>query len=231
MYQFFLGDMMLPVAPRRLRLQINNQNQTINLVSGEEINLLKSPGLSEFTFPVLLPIRRYPFAQYADGFRPPSHFLEVMETLKLALEPFSFAVIRTGENGQLLEVETSMQVSLEDYRVTEGAEEAMDFIVDVKLKQFRDFGTKTVTIENGTATTTEDRPAPTAPNKTQRTYTVVSGDTLRGIAARKLGDGERHRELFTLNEAVIEAAARERGLESSSNGQWIFPGTVIRLPE
>jgi len=231
MYQFFLGDMMLPVAPPRMRVRINNQNQTTNLVSGEEINLLKAPGLTDFTFPALLPIRQYPFAQYLSEFQPPSYFLGEMETLKLEREPFLFAVVRTGDNGSTLDVETSIKVSLEDYRITETAENGMDMTVDIELKQWREYGTKIITVEDGSATTTEDRLAPTAPNKTERTYTIVSGDTLRGIARRKLGNEARWRDIFDLNEAVIEEAARRHGRASSSNGHWVFPGTVIRLPE
>jgi len=106
--------------------------------------------------------------------------------------------------------------------------------VDIELKQYRDFGTKAVTLTNTnegtTATTTPDRPAPTAPNRTQSTHTVVSGDTLWGIAQRKLGDGSRWRDIYNLNKETIESAARTRGLASSANGHWIFPGTVLRLP-
>jgi len=234
-YQFFLGDMMLPIAPRRMRIRINNQNQTINLVSGKEINLLKEPGLTDFTFSPPLPVRQYPFARYLDGFQPPSYFLGEMETFKLDKEPIPFAVIRTGDNGATWDVETSMQVSLEDYRITENAEDGSDMTVDIELKQWREYGTKNVTVQSNadgssSATTIEERPAPTAPNKTQRTYTIVSGDTLWSIAQRKLGDGTRHRELYDLNEEVIESVARERGMGSSARGYWIFPGTVIRLP-
>ena len=31
--------------------------------------------------------------------------------------------------------------------------------------------------------------------------------------------------------SVIEAVAQERGKKDSSNGHWIFPGTVLSIPE
>ena len=51
-----------------------------------------------------------------------------------------------------------------------------------------------------------------------RTYTVKSGDTLTKIAQKQLGDGNRWREIFLLNRAIIRDPDR------------IFPGQVLVLP-
>lgn len=61
-------------------------------------------------------------------------------------------------------------------------------------------------------------------------YTVQSGDTLWSIAKRFLGDGVRWREIYDLNKTIIEKTAKNRGLESSDNGHWIFRGTVLQIP-
>lgn len=61
-------------------------------------------------------------------------------------------------------------------------------------------------------------------------YTIVSGDTLWGIARRFLGKGVRYVEIYNLNKDVIEAAAKAHGKSSSSNGHWIWPGTVLTIP-
>ena len=63
-----------------------------------------------------------------------------------------------------------------------------------------------------------------------RTHTVVRGDTLTGIARQFYGDGRRHGEIYAANADAIEAEARRRGMRSSSNGHWIFPGTVLVIP-
>ena len=62
------------------------------------------------------------------------------------------------------------------------------------------------------------------------TYTVKNGDSLWGIARTELGDGGRFREIYTLNADTIEAEAKKRGRSSSSEGHWIYPGSVLRLP-
>lgn len=61
-------------------------------------------------------------------------------------------------------------------------------------------------------------------------YTVVKGDTLWTIAERFLGSPLRYAEIYDLNKDVIEAEAQSRGKKDSSNGHWIFPGTVLQIP-
>lgn len=53
----------------------------------------------------------------------------------------------------------------------------------------------------------------------QERYTVVRGDTLWGIAQRKLGDGRRWREIYAANRAVV-----------GPNPDRIFPGQVLVIP-
>jgi len=232
MYQFFMDGVLMPVAPPRLRVRIANNNRALTLVNEGEINLLKTPGLTDIDFTCLLPMVPYSFARYQDGFRMPSYFLAELERLKVARQPFTFVVIRTPDSSAArAEIETTMSVSLEDYSIVEdAARNERDMAVEINLKQARPFSTKTITIEpeSGESTTTDNRETNTAPQ--EATYTIVRGDTLWGIAARKLGSGARHGEIFRLNEAVIEEAARRHGRASSSNGHWIFPGTVIRIP-
>jgi nucleoid-associated protein YgaU len=62
------------------------------------------------------------------------------------------------------------------------------------------------------------------------THTVASGDTLWGIAQRELGAGSRYPEIFEANRDAIEGEAQRRGRQSSENGRWIWPGTVLTIP-
>jgi nucleoid-associated protein YgaU len=63
------------------------------------------------------------------------------------------------------------------------------------------------------------------------TYTVVAGDTLWSIAKRYYGSGTKHSIIYNANYEVIEAAAKARGKSNSSNGHWIWAGTVLTIPE
>lgn len=60
-------------------------------------------------------------------------------------------------------------------------------------------------------------------------YTVVSGDTLWGIAARYCGGGPNWPKLYDANAATIEEEARKHGRANSDHGHWIWPGEVLVL--
>ncbi len=61
-------------------------------------------------------------------------------------------------------------------------------------------------------------------------YTVAKGDTLWRIADKMLDSPLRYAEIYELNKDVIEAAAQGRGKKDSSNGHWLFAGTVLQIP-
>ena len=61
------------------------------------------------------------------------------------------------------------------------------------------------------------------------TYTVVSGDTLWGIATKKLGSGSKWTSIYDANASTIEAEAKKHGKASSDHGHWIWPGEVLTI--
>ena len=62
------------------------------------------------------------------------------------------------------------------------------------------------------------------------THTVVSGDTLWGIAKQHYGSGSSYPKIYNANSGIIEASARRHGKSSSNNGHWIYPGDVYTIP-
>ena len=198
-YEFYMDDVLLPVTPGSLQLKIDNSNKTMTLINGGEINLLKTPGLSEFSFDVLLPNFSYPFANA--GAQKADYYLDKFEKLKVSKKPFNFKVVRTKPNGDYM-FDTSMNVSLEDYTVKEDADKyGMDVLVSIKLKQFKEYATKTLTTHTDStgktvATVTTNRPTT---KEMPKTYTVKKGDTLWAIAKRYMNDGSKYKQLASLN--------------------------------
>ena len=64
---------------------------------------------------------------------------------------------------------------------------------------------------------------------TSKTYTVKSGDCLWSIAERYKDSGTAWRRIYEANKSIIETTAKKRGLSSSDDGWWIFPGTVLTI--
>lgn len=61
-------------------------------------------------------------------------------------------------------------------------------------------------------------------------YTVVSGDTLWGIATKMLGSGSKWTSIYDANADAIETEAKKHGRGSSDHGHWIWPGEVLAMP-
>lgn len=219
-YQFYLDGLLLPVAPSKVQLSINNKNKTITLINDNEINLLKKPGLSSFEFEALLPNVKYPFAFYESGFKPAEIFIAKLKELKINRKPFVFVVTRSKPNGTSL-FGTSMQVSLEDYKVKEDANEGLDITVSIKLKEYKDFGFKpsTIKIKNGKAKirAKKKRAAGKSPMpKKNKKYTVKKGDSLWGIAKYFYGDGSKYSTIAKANKGKISV---------------LMPGQVLIIPK
>lgn len=234
MYEFYLDNAVYPVAPSSVDIKINNQNETITLANEGEVNLIKTPGLTDITFDFLLPGIVYPFAIYPGGrFQNPSVYISQLEKLKTEGKVFKLVILRKLPS-RSLGYNFSMSVTLEDYTLKEDAEEGIDIIATINLKQYRDFGTKKVKFKKkkgGKTTTNKKKQRSTSGKKNGGTYTVKSGDCLWNISKKKLGKASRWTEIYKLNKSVIEKEAKKHGKKSSSNGHWIYPGTKLKLPK
>ena len=144
-YDVYLDKCLLPVTPSKIQMKINNANTTVTLINEGEINVLKKPGLTDIDFECDIPQVRQPYAVYPSGFKSATYFLNYFEQLKTNKKPFQFIVCRRFPNGKSL-FNTNIKVTLEEYQITEDAKEGFDLTVKVKLKQYKDYGTKTVNI-------------------------------------------------------------------------------------
>lgn len=221
-YQIYLAGVLFPVAPAKLKMKINGQNKTMNLINGQEINVLNPAGLTEMDFDLLLPSVEYPFADYEDGFETPEYFLEELEQIMISRRPVRFMLIRESPSGDSF-FDTNMSVSLEDYSISEDAKDGTDITVSISLKQYVHYGVQKIIIKEPEATseTAEvevetDRETSGAPEV--KTYTVQSNDTLWNIAKKCLGNGGRWPEIHELNRDKI------------SNPNQITPGMVLSMP-
>ena len=198
-YYFYMDDVLLPVTPGALQVKINNNNKTLTLINEGEINILKNAGLTDISFDSLLPNFNYPFNN--QDTQAIDIYLEKLEKLKTSKKPFIFSVSRVKPNGDYM-YDTSMQVSLEDYTIKEDADKyGFDAMVSVKLKQYKEYKTKTLSTKTDSqgktvATVTQNR---ASTKEVPKTYTVKQGDTLWGIAKKNFNDGSKYKDLAKLN--------------------------------
>jgi LysM repeat protein len=224
----------LPITPGELTIQVGSNNEVVTLINEGDINILKSPSLTEVEFTARFPMRNYP---YAKGYTSFSSCFSIIKTLKENKLPFRFIVARSTPNGKRT-WDTNLQVSLEDFTINENADEGDDVLIDFKLKQYKAYGVKTLklkttntsTVKKATTTSTSKTSRTTTKAKTTKTYTVKSGDCLWNISKKYYGDGAKWKTIYNANKNVIEQTAKKYGKKSSSNGHWIYPGTKLTIP-
>lgn len=211
-YSLYLGGAEWP-TPAKLTVKIKGKNKTLILLDEGEINFLRAPGLSEIVLPVTLPM--------LTGSRSPSYYLGILERLKTSKSTTRFIMVRRSPDGRTL-YDSNMQVSVEDYNIVEDAKEGLDVKVDINLKQWRNYGTKTVEVERPkgaakqTVTVKQERDASTAPQT--KTYTVKKGDTLWALAAKYYGAGAQYTKIYEANKGKI------------SNPNLIYVGQELTIP-
>ena len=93
-YEVYIDDMLLPLPPEKIPIKYSGQNKTATLINGEEINMIRPPGLAEISLDVVIPQMDYPFAVWDGSFENAEDFLERLKELKEDGTTFEFIVIR-----------------------------------------------------------------------------------------------------------------------------------------
>lgn len=231
-----------PITPPELTIKSGSNNEVVNLINGGDINILKSPSLTEIEFEARFPMRQYPYAREFQSFQT---YFDIFKKLKHEKLPFTFVVSRRTNDG-IPTWGTEYMVSLEDLELNESADEGDDVLLYFKLKQYKPYSVITIqriqpepdsnekedtATTKPTTTTTTTTTRPTTNGTTNKKYTVKRGDCLWNISKKFYGKGSLWKKIYNANKSTIEKAAKKHGRKSSSNGHWIYPGTVLVIPK
>lgn len=224
-YRVYVNKTLMPIAPGQISLKINNRNDTVDLINGKEVNVLKSPGLSDVSFDVRLTAEELPYGDYPDGYKSIQTYLKVFEDLKVGKAHFPLVITRmkkvgtyvptginprvsvdlkstqakgTGSVKQTTKQDiyqamhgTSLVVSLEEYEITDDAEEGLDTIVSLSFKQWEPYGTQQAKV------------------KLPATYTTKKGDTLIKIAKMYYGSSKYWTKIYTANKKKVKKKSKK----------------------
>ena len=226
-YDFYLDGVQLPITPGKLEIKTTNKNKTVDLINDGEVNILKTPGLSEISFEAEFTHNKLPF--YKGAFKDVQFFLSKLELLKTDCKPFQFIVSR--EMGGKVLFNTNIKVSLEEYAISEDAENGSDTKVAIKLKQYRDYSTKKLVLappknETGRPNVKIEPKRVDSVNATNtKTYTVKAGDSLWSICQKQLGNGSLYKKVYELNKSMMDKANKGKNLSKYT----IYKGQVLKL--
>ena len=174
-YNFYFADgsdlLTFPITPSKLTISVGSNNKTVKLINEGEVNLLKSPSLTEVKFEARFPMRQYPFAREFTSFE--TYFKKFTE-LKEGKKSFRFVVVRTKPDGKRT-WDTDLQVALEDFKLTESADNGDDVLIEFKLKQYKEYGVRKIQVSKPV------NPPSTNTNTTNTTTTTTDNASASGI--------------------------------------------------
>lgn len=205
-YYMFMSDMQIPIPPETIDTKIPSKNETIDLLSAGEVNILKSPGLMEMSFDFMLPNTNYPFSDNLLGFRKANYYVSRLEKFKVSKQPFQFIIVRMKPNGSMLGM-SNVKVTLEDYVIKDDAKEGFDQYASVQLKMWKDFGTKKLEVKtdkdgNTTGSVVSER----ATDKVPETRAKAGvGQTLQHMIKSQFGNTDNLFAIAAVNKIAVPA--------------------------
>lgn len=241
-YFMYIQDVCFPITPGKMTLKVSNKNKTVTLINEGEVNLIKTPGLTDIQIDeLILPaIQAYPFANYLnDEFKGPKYYLKKLKVWKNSKKPVQFKLTRTTPDGKDLLWDTNFDVTIEGYEIIEDANnQGMDVKIKLTMKEYREWGSKKLVKKKSKKKKKSNSLYVVGVGKKIRKtkeaatdYVVKQGDTLMNIAKKQLNNSSKWKEIYTLNKNAIENAAKKNGRKSSSNGHWLYKGTKLKLPK
>ncbi|MBQ8002919.1 MAG: LysM peptidoglycan-binding domain-containing protein [Clostridia bacterium] len=210
MYMVYIDNILFPVAPSRIVSETEFENKTYTLIDGSRVNRPGGKGLRKFSFELLLPMSKYPFAQYEEQFYDAEYYVEQLRRIGSENRDVKFDVYRTYHNSGATYL-TSVSVLCEKIVITEDAENGEDIRAQLVLREHRSVETKLAERKKSSYETRED--GYTAPE----TYTVKKGDSLWLISKKLYGDGAKYTYLAALN--------------GITKPYTIYPGQVLKVRE
>lgn len=195
-----------PVLPEEYTVTSVQGNVTVNINALGEINLLGKRGLKGVGFSSLFPAAYQSYCEFT-SIKKPQKYIELLEKMK-----------RKGFMKLYITSVISMNVTIESLEYGEN-DSSGDIFFSVDFKEYR-----TLNIPVSSLATSE--PAEAAVETAQRTvqveavksYTVVKGDTLTGIARKTMGTTNWN-SLYEANKSTI-----------GGNPNYIQIGMVLTIP-
>ena len=126
MYLFYLDNILLPITPGKISTKVGGNNKTMELANSGEINLIKFPKLTEYSFDFEL-VHDIENIKYRASNHTPKEILDYLESAKVNKKVIVFRVLR--KIGKKVRFPLEAKVTVESYEIEEDADNNSDITV------------------------------------------------------------------------------------------------------
>lgn len=230
MYYLRINGANFPVAPENFTEELANKDETITLISQDEVTVPKKPGLEAYTLSIRLPAEDYPWACWTqpkgskidEGFNEPGVYKDFLKNLKEKKKSFELVLVSDMDEDGSVDA-FAKDVTLESVSFTADANEGDDVIAECTFREWVDYSTA-VKKNSGKKKTSKSKKEPK-----KKSYTVAKGDTLKKISKKMYGVQKYASKIYSWNKKAIEKAAKDHKRKSSDKGKYIYKGTKLKL--
>lgn len=206
----------VPINPGSIEVGDGSNSATYDIVGLGEINVIKSPKLTTYSFSSILPAQRYPFIT-ATTVLEPYEYVNMIKRWMETRRPIRF--VFTGASFDINEA-----VSIESFEWKEVAGGGGDIEYTLKLKKYVFYSAQRVNVTTRQSGNTTQQVIEKAGKQRQndrqvpKTHKLAPGENLWTVAKRVLGDDSKWREIQRLN-GITDAQLKKLPV-----------GTVLKLP-
>ena len=220
MLKVWIGGMLLPVTPGEYQITTSQGDQTATTVGLGEILLRGKRNLRGISFSSFFPKRYDSSYCVTAGLKQPMEYVRLIEQMA---EDEAVKLILSGTSVNMM-----VRIQSFDWGENDGTGDISYTLTLKEHRSVRAGATSVVTLDSlsGEGTTGSTVRTDAARAETQgsdansgQSYTVIKGDTLSGIARKKMGNASKWPELYQQNKSVI-----------GGNPDLIYPGQVLIIP-
>lgn len=206
----------IPINPGSIEMSDGSNSTTYDVVGLGEINVIKNPKLTTFSFESIFPARAYPFIT-ASVVLQPYEYVDMIKRWMETKRPIRFVF-----TGASFDINEAVSIERFDWKEVAGSNGDIEYTLTLKKYVFysaqrvnvatRQTGTTTTqVIQKGKKPRQNDRQTP-------KTYTLAPGENLWTVAKKVLGDDAKWREIQQLN-GISDAQLKQLPV-----------GMVLKLP-